>query len=112
MNKKTTNISLHELHELKSKKDRIQLICYEKVLELCHKKLRLSAENGSSFVFFEIPGFLMGYPLYSLEKCREYVIEVLRKTGFLVQQLNYPKENVLYISWSPEDLGKKKKLLM
>ena len=46
----------------------------------------------------------MGYPLYNLQECLEYVVNALRTNGFLVQILPAPHVAVIYISWDPEEL--------
>ena len=61
--------------------------------------------------FYEIPGLLVGYPLYNIYDCTDYVIEHLRKSGFVVQVLPPPQVCVLYISWDPNEIKPAKKSL-
>jgi hypothetical protein len=62
------------------------------------------ASHTGQNTFYEVPGFMMGFPLYNLDEALTYVIDALRKNGFLVQILPEPHIGVLYISWDPEEL--------
>ena len=57
--------------------------------------------------FYEIPGLVVGYPLYNIHTCTEHIMENLRKSGFLVQLLPPPHVCVIYISWDPNELKPK-----
>lgn len=74
------------------------------MIELCHRRIRTVATYGALNTFFEIPGMVVGYPLYNLQDCLDYVVDNLRKTGFLVQILPPPHVCVIYISWDPQEM--------
>lgn len=97
-------ININELYSIQKKKKQKRTICFDKILELCHNRIRTIAESNGLNTFYEIPGILAGYPLYNLEECLEYVVDALRKNGFLVQILPAPHVAVIYISWDPEEL--------
>jgi len=103
-------ISLNELYQLKKKKDSIRTVCFDKVVEICHRRIRNIGSYGGQNTFYEIPGMLVGYPLYSIYECLDYVVEALRKSGFLVQILPPPHICVIYISWDPHELKAKSKV--
>lgn len=96
---------------MQKKKQGARLLCFDKVLEICHRRIRTVASYGGMNTFYEIPGMLVGYPLYNVAECCEYVIEALRKIGFLVQVLPPPHIAVIYISWDPQELKPKKPTL-
>ncbi len=97
-------ITLTELHLMQREKEKKRTVCFDKVLELCHKRIRNIAAYGGMNTFYEVPGMLVGYPLYNLFECCGYVIDNLRKTGFLVQILPPPHIAVIYISWDPNEI--------
>lgn len=74
------------------------------MLELCHRRIRLVAAHGGQNTFYEVPGVILGYPLYNLNQCTTYLIDALRADGFLVQLLPPPNVAVLYLSWDPSEL--------
>lgn len=109
---KRPNISLSELYDMKKKKEYCRTMCFDYIIELCHRRIRNVASYGGMNCFYEIPGMLIGYPLYNLEECTHYVIEKLRGTGFLVQLLPPPHVSVVYVSWDPQELKPRRPALM
>lgn len=105
------HISLHELYAMRKKKESARTICFDKVLEICHRRIRTVASYGGMNTFYEIPGMLIGYPLFNVFECCDHVIAALRKIGFLVQVLPPPHVAVIYISWDPEELKPKRSKL-
>jgi hypothetical protein len=61
-------------------------------------------------IFYEIPYYIYGKPLYKIEDCIKYVVESLRNNGFFIQILPEPNTNMIYISWNPNEINKKKLL--
>jgi hypothetical protein len=101
-------INLNELYNLKKKRDQHKTLAFDQIIEQCHRRIRNIANHGGMNTFFEIPGLLIGYPLYNIHDCMNYVVEKMRKNGFLVQILPPPHVCVLYISWDPAELKPKK----
>jgi Family of unknown function (DUF5759) len=97
-------ININELYSIQKKKKQKRTVCFDKILELCHNRIKSIAESNGQNTFYEIPGILAGYPLYDLNECLEYIVDALRKNGFLVQILPKPHVAVIYISWDPEEL--------
>lgn len=103
-------ISISELYSMKNKKDKIKYDIFNVILGKCHTKIKHIAGQGGLCIFFEIPYILVGYPLYDINECIEYIVEALRKNGLLVQILPHPNQNTVYISWKPTDINVKKQL--
>ena len=103
-------LSIAELYDMKNKKDKIKLNTFNIILEKCHLKIKHIASQGGMNVFYEIPFVMIGYPLYNINECVEYIVENLRKNGLLVQILPHPNSNTIYISWKPTDINMKKQL--
>lgn len=103
-------ISLSELYSLKSKKDKVKHNTFNIIIQKIHNKIKMTASQGGMNIFYEIPYLLIGYPLYNINDCIEYILEALKKNGFLVQTLPHPNNNTIYISWKPSDVPNKKQL--
>lgn len=103
-------ISIKELHTLKTKKDTIKFKTFDIIIEKCHSKIKKVANVGSTNIFFEVPFFLLGYPLYDVNDCILYIISSLKENGLFVQRLSNPNNNILYISWNISDISKRKQL--
>lgn len=106
-------LSLYELYSIKKKKDLYCNNTFNIILEKCHKKIKTIAESGGMNTFYEIPFFILGLPLYDLNNCINYIVKSLKNNGLLVYVLTKPN-NIIYISWNPNDIDikYKKKLLM
>lgn len=96
-------ISLGELYSIGKKKEAVRTLCFDRVVELCHRRIRTVASYGSMNAFYEVPGVLVGYPLFSVTDCTHYVIAALRRNGFLVQLLG-AAPGIIYISWDPKEI--------
>ena len=103
-------IYISELYSMKNKKDKIKTNTFNVILEKCHAKIKHIAAQGGMNVFYEIPYVMIGYPLYQISECMDYVVDSLRKNGLLVQILPHPNQTTLYISWKPADVSVKKQL--
>ena len=97
-------INLNDLYSMQKKKAQNRTVCFDKILQLCHNRIKTVASFNGQNTFFEVPGFMMGFPLYNLNEALEYIVDALRKNGFLVQLLPEPHIAVIYISWDPDEL--------
>lgn len=95
---------------MKNKKEKIRTNTFNTILEKCHAKIKTIASQGGMNIFYEIPYIMIGYPLYNINECIEYIVDALRKNGLLVQILSHPNNNTIYISWKPPDVQVKKQL--
>jgi hypothetical protein len=98
-------LSINELYALQHKKKQMKTVAFDRVIELIHKRIRNVSSYGGLNTFYEVPGLLLGYPLYDIVDCTKYITEALRKNGFLVQLLPPPHFCVIYVSWDPSDIG-------
>lgn len=103
-------LSLAELYSLKDKKEKTRYNTFDKIIEQCHLKIRKTAIVGGMNVFFEIPYFVFGAPLYKIGECITYIVNALRNNGLFVQILPHPNNNIIYISWNPSEVTYKKQL--
>lgn len=104
-------ISLAELYSLKDKKEQVRFKTFDKIIEQCHLKIRRTASVGGGMnIFFEVPFFVFGAPLYKIDECITYIVKVLRSNGLFVQILPAPNNNILYVSWNPSDVTYNKQL--
>lgn len=107
-NRTRPKISISELYELRNKKIEHRVNSFDIVLEKAHKRMRTAAANGGLNVFFEVPNFIIGVPLYNFEECIIHIVDALRKGGFLVQMLEQ-NHGLLYISWDQQEIAPSKK---
>lgn len=80
-------------HEKRAEKRRES---FNKVLDMCYKMIDKSSKLDNVACFFDVPEFVIGYPLFNLNECIVYVYNNLVRNGFTV---NYIFPRILYISW-------------
>ena len=103
-------ISLHDLYEIKKKKDSKICEAFNVILNGCNKKIKTIAEMGGQSLYYSIPPIIIGYPLYDYNKCLNYIITTLQKSGLFVSVIL--NKNMIYISWKIEDISKNPKNLL
>jgi hypothetical protein len=100
-----SRLNIHELHRKIHQKNEKKSVCYEKVLEICHKRIISSTEREKTSCLFEFPEYILGYPLFDLNACMEYCKKQLCSNGFLIE---YYFPNRFYISWDFEEIKRHK----
>lgn len=98
-------INIFELNRKINERKNIEKISYEKVLDICHKKILKSSEELKFRTIIELPEHVFGFPLYDLNNCMSYIINSLKKDGFIIEYF-FPK--VLYISWDLDEIQNSK----
>ncbi len=102
-------INFNELYSMQKRKLVNRRKCFDHIIELCHRRIRTVSSYCGQNTFYEIPGFIVGFPLYNINECIEYIVEALRKNGFLIQMVP-TNIGVIYISWDPRELRPQKAL--
>lgn len=94
------HLSLKDVQESIKKKDQKRNEAFDHILNSCYKHIQKCVDTMRTtyFCFFEIPEFVLGYPLYNLNLCITYIQDTLVKNGFKVKYL-FPR--ILVISWFP-----------
>ena len=95
------DLNVKDIIEVQAKKQSKRSESFEYILDKCHKTIKRSIEvlRTNQHCFFEIPEFLIGYPLYDLNECIQYIVQKLTSNGFYVKYF-FPR--VLYISWAQQ----------
>jgi hypothetical protein len=83
---------------------------FDIILESCYKKIQKSIDTirTNTHCFFQVPDFLIGYPLYGMNECVLYIVQQLITNGFQVKYF-FPK--VIAIGWFVEKIHPQPKKL-
>ena len=75
------------------------------VLAQIYSQIKRQAIHSSdaSYIVFEIPKFVFGYPLFKLSEAREYLLETLSQSGFGVWPVN---NDYLLITWAKQQMNR------
>jgi hypothetical protein len=68
------------------------------VLSQIYGQIRRQAVHAPNapYIVFEIPTYVFGYPIFQLNEARDYLLQSLTTSGFMVWPVN---EKYLLISW-------------
>lgn len=94
-------LNILELHRTINEKNMRKTETYEKVLEICHRKITLGSQTKQLRCMFEVPEYVPGYPIFDLNSCIKFLLTTLKANGFLVTYY-FPK--ILYISWDFDEI--------
>lgn len=91
-------INIDELYEKEQKRDLKQLSIFNKILNRIHRRINTTNRfrRNDKHIWFSIPEFIFGEPLYDKGDCIAYVVTKLEDNGFF---LKYLHPNTLFISW-------------
>lgn len=91
------SFDIRKLYHTQKKRDDYRQEMYDSVLRKAHCRVETAAARKETVCLFQIPGFLLGMPLYDPYQCCGYVLQRLQTDGFVVAY-NHP--NILRIDWS------------
>jgi hypothetical protein len=90
-------MNIDELFEKNKQKDLKQLSIFNKILNRIHKRIQYTARSKKDkFVFFTVPEYLFGEPLYNQGDCIGFLVVKLEENGF---EVKYMHPNTLFVSW-------------
>lgn len=101
--------SISSLHQEKSIKETSKIDIFNIVLNKCIEKIIFTNKNtDKTFIIFEIPKILIGYPNYDMKNCILFIIKKLSERGYLIE---FIEPFYLYIDWGskPAELKLKEK---
>ena len=91
-------VDIDSLFEKKQQKDLKQLSIFNKILNRIHKRINYTAKTKTNdkHLFFTVPEYIFGEPLYNQGDCVGYLVVKLEDNGFDVR---YMHPNTIFISW-------------
>jgi hypothetical protein len=104
-NMANNRLNIMDLHRKINQKTEKKSVCYDRVLEICNKRIEAQADMLKLSCVFEFPEYMVGYPLFDLNSCMEYCKKHLIANGFYVK---YYFPDKFYISWDFEEIKRQK----
>ena len=71
---------------------------FDKILLKIEKKIIMASSSNNYMIWYIIPEFIIGLPMYNLKDCIEYLKKKLIKDGFKV---DIYEPNIINIDWKP-----------
>ena len=91
-------INIDELYEKKKMHDLRQISICNKILNRIHKRITITGrtKKDEKFIWFIIPEYIFGEPVYDKGECIGYIVQKLEENGFYIRYLH---PNTLFVSW-------------
>lgn len=91
-------VNIDELYEKDQRRDLKQLSIFNKILNRVHRRITITSrtKRNEKFIWFTIPEFIFGEPVYDKTDCIAYVVTKLEENGFFIRFI-YP--TTLFITW-------------
>ena len=90
-------INIDTLFEKNHKKDLKQLSIFKKILNRIHNRINVTSRSKKDqHIFFTVPEYIFGEPLYDKGECIGYLVVKLEENGFKVE---YIHPCTLFVSW-------------
>jgi len=90
-------INIDELFEKNHNKDLRQLSLFKKILNRIHRRITVTSNSKKEkHIWFTVPEFLFGEPLYDKGDCIGFLVVKLEQNGFNVK---YIHPCTLFVSW-------------
>ena len=94
----TKKMNIDDLYEKNQKRDLKQLSIFNKILNRVHKRITLTSRNkqNEKHIWFTIPEYIFGEPVYDNAECIAYLVSNLETNGFFIK---YVHPNTMFVSW-------------
>jgi len=92
-----SQIDMKELYSTINAKSIRRMELYDSVLKKCHSRILYNSGLQRTYCFYQIPEFIIGFPLYDIIELRQYIMNSLKTNGF---ELLYIEPNWLFIQWN------------
>lgn len=91
-------MDIDELFEKKQQRDIKERNLYNKLLNRVHTRIKFTSrqKKGDTHIFFQVPEYIFGEPVYKQGDCIGYLVAQLEENGFHVR---YIHPGTLFISW-------------
>lgn len=91
-------VNIDELFDKKQRRDLRQVSVFNKILNRIHNRIKLTARNKTTdkHIWYNVPEYIFGEPLYDKGDCIAYIVSQLKDNGFFIK---YIHPNTLFVSW-------------
>lgn len=97
----TKQMSLSDILQIERERVRRERVTLVTIYDRMKNRINNSVRVKAKECVYTIPEFIVGYPLIDVQKTMSYLLNKLRKEGFITFQLTALD---LYITWDPEKI--------
>jgi hypothetical protein len=92
-------VKAQDLINSQKEREKIKFKTFSKIYDTIEKKINLASSSNFYYVWYEIPEFIIGFPLYNLDECKKHIVKQLNDNGFNVEIFD---DNIILIQWFPK----------
>ena len=92
-------VKAQDLIDKQKERDKIKYKTFAQIYKKIEKKIELASSSNYYYIYYEIPQFLIGYPLYNCKECIKCINKQLAENGF---EFELYDPNILLITWFPK----------
>jgi len=92
-------VKAQDLINSQKEREKIKYKTFSKIYSKIEKKINLASSSNFYYIWYEIPEFIIGFPLYNLDECKSVVIKELKKNDFDIEEF---KSNLILVKWFPK----------
>jgi hypothetical protein len=91
-------VNIDELYERTQRRDQRQVSVFNKILNRINRRITTTSrmKRDERYIWYNIPAFIFGEPLYDQTDCIAFVVTKLVDNGFHVKYIN---PGTLFVSW-------------
>jgi len=93
-------VKAQDLIDKQKERDKIKYKTFAQIYKKIDKKITIASSSNFYYIYYEIPQFLIGFPLYNYKDCITCVNKQLAENGFEVELYD---PNILLITWFPKN---------
>lgn len=89
-------VKAEDLIKQQKEREKKKRFTFEKIYLLVEKKIILASSNNQYHTWYQIPKFIFGMSVYSIDECNQYIQEKLEKNGFEVE---FFQPSIILVKW-------------
>jgi hypothetical protein len=92
-------VKAQDLINDQKEREKIKYKTFAKIYKNIEKKITLASASNFYYIWYEIPEFLIGSPLFNFNECKKNIIKQLKENGFDIEEFS---NTMLLIKWFPK----------
>jgi hypothetical protein len=90
-------VKAQDLINDQKEREKIKYKTFARIYNSIEKKITLASSSNFYYIWYEIPEFIIGCPLFNRNECKINIIRQLKENGFQIEEF----DNILLIKWFP-----------
>jgi len=97
-------MNIDELFEKKQQRDLKERSIYNKLLNRVHSRIKFTSRSkrSESHIWFQVPQYIFGEPIYKQGDCIGYLVAKLEENGFHVRYIHPATLFITWANWIPD----------